>query len=84
MSRLFLALIRLYQATVSWVLPARCRFHPSCSHYAEEAIRVHGALRGSALAVWRLLRCQPLARPGYDPVPGAPSDSSPASRSAPR
>lgn len=64
-----LALIRLYQLTLSASLGGQCRFYPSCSHYAQEAIRVHGALRGSALATWRLLRCGPFSRGGFDPVP---------------
>lgn len=58
-----------YRATVGPMVAGRCRFHPSCSAYALEAIRVHGALRGSALAVWRVLRCSPLTDGGLDPVP---------------
>ena len=61
--------IRLYRATLSGWLGGQCRFHPSCSHYAEEAIRVHGAIRGSAMAVWRVLRCNPFGRGGFEPVP---------------
>jgi hypothetical protein len=65
-----LALIRLYQFTLSRGLPAgTCRFHPTCSHYAYQAIVRHGLIRGSALAAWRVLRCQPFSRGGYDPVP---------------
>jgi len=70
MKRLLLGLIRLYRRTLSPVLSPRCRFEPSCSAYAEEAIQVHGAARGGLLALWRLLRCQPFARGGIDPVPG--------------
>jgi putative membrane protein insertion efficiency factor len=66
---LLLGLIWIYRHTLSPVLGARCRFEPSCSAYAEEAIGVHGALRGGLLALWRLLRCQPFARGGIDPVP---------------
>jgi hypothetical protein len=66
---LLLGLIWIYRRTLSPVLGARCRFEPSCSAYAEEAIGVHGALRGGLLALWRLLRCQPFARGGIDPVP---------------
>ncbi len=63
-------LIRLYRAVLSPMLGAgKCRFSPTCSEYAHEAIEVHGALKGSLLAVWRILRCQPLCRGGYDPVP---------------
>lgn len=65
-------LLALYQRLVSPLLPANvCRFHPSCSHYAREAIRVHGALKGSGLAAWRVLRCQPFCKGGLDPVPPA-------------
>ncbi len=70
MKWLLLRLIRLYRRVLSPGLSPRCRFEPSCSAYAEEAIRVHGAVRGGGLAVWRLLRCQPFARGGIDPVPG--------------
>ena len=69
MKALLLGLIWIYRRTLSPVLGARCRFEPSCSAYAEEAIGVHGALRGGLLALWRLLRCQPFARGGIDPVP---------------
>ena len=51
------------------MLPGACRFVPTCSEYAAEAVEYHGVLRGSALTLWRLLRCQPFARGGYDPVP---------------
>jgi len=69
-----LALIRLYQLTLSAWLGGQCRFFPSCSHYAQEAIRVHGALRGSALAAWRVLRCGPFSGGGFDPVPAPRSE----------
>ena len=60
-----------YRHWISPALPARCRFYPSCSAYALEAIARHGALRGTGLAIWRLLRCQPFHPGGYDPVPQA-------------
>jgi putative membrane protein insertion efficiency factor len=63
-----LALIRLYQLTLSGWLGGQCRFYPSCSQYAREAIEAHGAWRGSALAVWRILRCGPFTGGGFDPV----------------
>nr|WP_093288965.1 membrane protein insertion efficiency factor YidD [Solimonas aquatica] len=66
-----LFLIRCYQLLLSPLLGPRCRFYPSCSHYAAEAIVVHGLLRGSALALRRLSRCHPLNPGGYDPVPPA-------------
>ena len=78
MKKLLLALIRGYQRWLSPLLGPRCRFHPSCSHYAAEAIAQHGALHGGALALWRLLRCQPLCKGGYDPVPLRNSGSSPS------
>jgi hypothetical protein len=64
--------IRLYQRLLSPVVNMRgpvCRFHPSCSHYAYEAIATRGAFVGSGLAAWRLLRCNPWNPGGYDPVP---------------
>jgi len=61
--------VRFYRRFLSPLKPAMCRFHPTCSAYAIEALEVHGLLRGSALATWRLLRCQPFARGGWDPVP---------------
>ena len=62
-------LIRIYQWTVSPLLGPRCRFYPSCSHYALEAIERFGFLRGAGLSLWRLLRCNPWNHGGYDPVP---------------
>lgn len=67
--RLLLALIHFYQTGISPYTPPSCRYHPTCSEYARQAIELHGALRGSWLALRRLLRCHPLARGGYDPVP---------------
>jgi len=61
--------VRFYQKFISPLLGNRCRFAPSCSRYAVDALRVHGVLRGTMLAVWRILRCNPLGRSGYDPVP---------------
>jgi len=62
--------VRGYQVVLSPFLGGACRFHPSCSHYACEAIERHGALRGAGLALRRLLRCRPFSSGGYDPVPG--------------
>jgi uncharacterized protein len=64
----FLAPIRLYQRFISPGLPARCKYHPTCSAYAVEAVRSYGVLRGSVLAVWRVLRCNPFSAGGIDPV----------------
>lgn len=63
--------IRAYQVAISPLLPGTCRFSPTCSQYALEAVSVHGAARGSWLAVRRLLRCHPFGSFGYDPVPPA-------------
>jgi putative membrane protein insertion efficiency factor len=68
-SRMALGLIKLYQNTVSRVLPDVCRFQPTCSHYAVEAIKKHGLARGSWLAAKRITRCNPFSEGGYDPVP---------------
>lgn len=62
-------LLMPFQAMVS-LTPRTCKYEPSCSHYAEQAVRHHGVVRGLALAGWRLLRCNPWSRGGYDPVPG--------------
>lgn len=69
LSALMLALIWTYQHTLSRVLPPSCRFTPSCSVYAAEAIRTHGPFKGLLLACWRVLRCNPFGGSGYDPVP---------------
>ena len=70
MKRLFLALIRFYQKRISPGLPSRCRYTPTCSQYALEAIERYGALRGGWLALRRFLRCHPFSkRDFYDPVP---------------
>ena len=65
-----LGFIRLYQMTISRGLPAdSCRFYPSCSHYGYQAIYKYGVLKGSLMAAWRVLRCNPFNRGGIDPVP---------------
>jgi uncharacterized protein len=63
------ALLTLYKRVVSPLLPPACRYVPSCSEYAAEAVARHGVLYGTMLAGWRLLRCNPLAHGGFDPVP---------------
>lgn len=70
-------LIKCYQYTLSPMMGHSCRFTPSCSHYALEAIERHGALKGSYLTIKRLLRCQPFAKAGYDPVPHQPHELPP-------
>ena len=69
MSRLLIFIARLWQIGPSRLIPPTCRYHPSCSHYAIQAIRKYGAFRGSWLALKRLLRCHPWGGSGYDPVP---------------
>lgn len=65
-----LALIRLYQLLVSPTLPSNtCRFYPTCSHYGYQAIYKHGAIKGTFMAIWRVLRCNPFNPGGFDPVP---------------
>jgi putative membrane protein insertion efficiency factor len=67
---LLIAVIRGYRLTLSGWLGGRCKYYPSCSAYAEEAVGRHGVLRGSILAAWRLLRCNPYSKGGVDQVPG--------------
>jgi uncharacterized protein len=67
-------LIRAYQLVLSPLLGPRCRFYPSCSHYAIEAIESHGALRGTWLSARRICRCHPFHPGGFDPVPHHPHD----------
>jgi hypothetical protein len=68
MKRLLIALIRFYKAAISPWLGASCRFTPTCSSYAIEAIEKHGAWKGTGMAAWRILRCNPFCKGGYDPV----------------
>lgn len=70
MKRLLVAPVRAYQYCISPLLAPHCRFHPTCSTYAIEAIEAHGALRGAWLAVKRIARCHPFHPGGADPVPG--------------
>ena len=62
-------LVKIYQRWISPLFPPCCRFYPSCSHYAVEALRTYGIVRGLTLSLWRILRCNPWCRGGYDPVP---------------
>jgi len=73
MKRFLLSSLTFYRSWISpaihAVFPSGCRFHPTCSEYASEAIQLHGALRGGGLALRRLLRCHPFGSSGFDPVP---------------
>ncbi|MHC4933234.1 MAG: membrane protein insertion efficiency factor YidD [Planctomycetota bacterium] len=70
MRRLLVLLVEIYRRLISPLLPPMCRFEPTCSAYARDALLTHGALKGTLLAVWRVLRCNPLIKGGlYDPVP---------------
>lgn len=74
MKRLFLALIDIYGKWISPALPGSCRFLPTCSSYAYQAIETHGVFRGTLATVRRILRCHPLGGSGYDPVPAITAD----------
>ncbi|MBY0223236.1 membrane protein insertion efficiency factor YidD [Sporosarcina aquimarina] len=69
MKKVLLLGIRFYQKFISPMFPPSCRFYPTCSHYGVEAIETHGALKGSWLAVKRILKCHPFHEGGFDPVP---------------
>jgi putative membrane protein insertion efficiency factor len=70
--RVALAPVLAYQRLISPLLPRRCKYEPTCSRYAVEAVRELGVLRGGVLAAWRLLRCNPWSHGGYDPVSARP------------
>ena len=67
--RALLAVVHLYQRTLSWAIGGQCRFFPTCSHYAEDALLRKPLRRALGLILWRLARCQPFAKCGHDPVP---------------
>ncbi len=69
MKKLLIALIRFYQKYISPMKGTKCPYFPSCSQYAVEALEKHGVIKGSLLSVWRILRCNPFSKGGYDPVP---------------
>ena len=74
MKRVLIAMLRGYQRWLSPALPPSCRYTPTCSHYAVEALECRGLFAGTALALWRVLRCHPFVRGGYDPVPQASAE----------
>lgn len=68
MSKVFILILRFYQRFISPMFPPSCRYQPTCSQYAIDALRKYGVFKGTALAVWRVLRCNPWSKGGYDPV----------------
>ena len=71
LSKILLILLRFYKKVISPALPPACRFYPTCSEYMMEAVVTHGVLKGLALGAYRLLRCNPFCKGGFDPVPEA-------------
>ena len=69
MTAIVLWMLRAYKRVLSPLLPPACRYVPTCSEYAAEAVEMHGLLRGGLMAAWRVLRCHPFVKGGYDPVP---------------
>lgn len=69
MRLLLIAILKIYKRVLSPMLPSACRFHPTCSVYAMEAIERHGALRGTGMAITRICKCHPFHAGGFDPVP---------------
>lgn len=69
MKNLLIRFIKFYQKNVSANTSPKCKYFPTCSNYAVEALQIHGFLKGTLLALWRVLRCNPFSRGGYDPVP---------------
>jgi len=69
MRKIFIRLIRFYQKNISANTSPKCKYYPTCSNYAVEALEIHGFFKGTLLAVWRVLRCNPFSAGGYDPVP---------------
>lgn len=72
MKKILLKLIRFYQTSISVHTSPKCKYFPTCSQYTYEAIEEWGALRGSLMGIWRILRCNPFSKGGYDPVPQKP------------
>lgn len=69
MKRILIAVIKFYQKYLSHLKSTKCPYYPTCSQYGLEAIQIHGALKGGCLAAWRIIRCNPFSKGGYDPVP---------------
>ena len=75
MKKILIRLIRFYKTSISPNTPPKCKYYPTCSQYAIEAIERFGAFKGVCLALWRILRCNPFSKGGYDPVPEKPEKS---------
>ncbi|MBQ7504545.1 MAG: membrane protein insertion efficiency factor YidD [Ruminococcus sp.] len=69
MKNLLIRFIKFYQKNISANTSSKCKYFPTCSNYAVEALQIHGFFKGTLLAIWRVLRCNPFSRGGYDPVP---------------
>ena len=69
MKKILLAVIKFYRKNISPLTSSKCKYYPTCSTYGLEAIEVHGAFKGSFMTIWRILRCNPFSKGGYDPVP---------------
>lgn len=70
MKKIFISLIKFYQKCISPIMgKGKCKFYPTCSEYMKEAIEVHGAFKGFMMGIWRILRCNPFSKGGFDPVP---------------
>jgi len=80
MKKILIGLINFYKRHISPFLPPSCRFYPSCSNYAIEALEVHGTIKGLFLTLWRILRCNPFCKGGYDPVPPKKDSKKPLRR----
>ncbi len=70
MKKIFISIIRFYQCNISPLMgKGKCKFYPTCSEYTKQAIETHGAFKGLFMGLWRILRCNPFSKGGYDPVP---------------
>ncbi|MCH5201572.1 MAG: membrane protein insertion efficiency factor YidD [Oscillospiraceae bacterium] len=69
MKRILIAVIKFYKKSISPLSKSKCKYYPTCSSYGLEAIETHGVLKGGLLTIWRVIRCNPFSKGGYDPVP---------------
>lgn len=68
MRKIFILIIKIYKVIISPLLPPSCRFYPTCSEYSVQAFEKYGVIKGGVMSLWRILRCNPLNKGGYDPV----------------